>query len=146
MSIASISLEQLKQAVQIREQIAVLETQRAAILGGTISTPDAPILVPRRRGRPPGKAMAQVEIYAEVVAPVQKRRGGANMSAEGRARIAAAQKARWAKVHAAKVGKAKVTGEVSGARKRRKMSPEGRANVAAAAKARWAKNRKQKGK
>lgn len=56
------------------------------------------------------------------------RRGG--MSAAGRARIAAAQRARWAKING-KVAPAK-TGK-------RKMSAAGRAAIAAAAKARWAK-------
>ncbi len=50
------------------------------------------------------------------------------MSASARARIAAAQKARWAKVR----------GE-GGAAPRRKMSAAARAKIAAAAKARWAK-------
>lgn len=60
-------------------------------------------------------------------------RGGNHMSAAGRARIAAAQKARWAKVKA---------GEGNDApKKRRKLSAEGRARIAAAAKARWAKAR-----
>jgi hypothetical protein len=49
------------------------------------------------------------------------------MSASARARIAAAQKARWAKVKA------------SGGAPRRKMSAAARAKIAAAAKARWAK-------
>jgi hypothetical protein len=61
-------------------------------------------------------------------AKLGERRG---MSAAGRARIAAAQKARWAKVKGAKVEAAP--------KKRRKMSAAGRARMAAAAKARWAK-------
>jgi hypothetical protein len=52
------------------------------------------------------------------------------MSASARARIAAAQKARWAKV--------KGNGS-SGSGSRRKMSAAARAKIAAAAKARWAK-------
>jgi hypothetical protein len=57
-------------------------------------------------------------------APTAKR----TMSAAARARIGAAQKARWAKVK----GKAVKSG-------RRKMSAVARAKIAAAAKARWAK-------
>jgi len=49
------------------------------------------------------------------------------MSASARARIAAAQKARWAKVKG------------NGGGPRRRMSPAARAKIAAAAKARWAK-------
>jgi hypothetical protein len=54
------------------------------------------------------------------------------MSAAARRKIAAAQKARWAKV---KDGKS----EKPGLKPKRKMSAAGRARIAAAAKARWAK-------
>jgi hypothetical protein len=54
------------------------------------------------------------------------------MSAAGRARVAAAQKARWAKIKGAKSA-------VKVPAKRRKMSAAGRARISAAAKARWAK-------
>jgi uncharacterized phosphosugar-binding protein len=60
---------------------------------------------------------------------------GTTISAAGRARIAAAQRARWAKIKGQKV--------VSiGARKRRTMSPSARKRMVAAQKARWAKWRK----
>ena len=59
-----------------------------------------------------------------------KKKGG--MSAAGRAKVAAAQKARWAKVKAAKpVAKAPA--------KKRTMSAAAKAKLSAAAKARWAK-------
>jgi hypothetical protein len=51
------------------------------------------------------------------------------MSASARRKIAAAQKARWAKVKSDKPGQ----------KPKRKMSAAGRARIAAAAKARWAK-------
>jgi len=54
------------------------------------------------------------------------------MSAAARAKIAAAQKARWAKAK----GKSKAK---PAAKKKRVMSAAGRARIAAAAKARWAK-------
>jgi hypothetical protein len=57
------------------------------------------------------------------------------ISTAGRARIAAAQRARWAKIKGQKV--------VSiSARKGRKMSPAARKRIVAAQKARWAKWRK----
>jgi restriction endonuclease Mrr len=63
------------------------------------------------------------------------RRG--TISSAGRARIAAAQRARWAKVKGRKV--------VSiASRKRRKMSAAAIARIRAAQKARWAKWRKLK--
>ena len=61
----------------------------------------------------------------------RKKRG---MSAAGRAAVAAAQKARWAKIKGARpASKAPA--------KKRTMSAAGRARISAAAKARWAKAR-----
>lgn len=65
----------------------------------------------------------------------RKRRG---MSAAGRARIAAAQKKRWAAFHAKKGKTAPVK------KAKRKLSPEGRARIIAAVKARWAKQKAAK--
>jgi hypothetical protein len=59
--------------------------------------------------------------------------GKRNMSTAGRAAIAAAQKARWAKLKGKKAGKRK-----------HKMSAAGRAAIVAAQKARWAKIKAQK--
>ena len=62
--------------------------------------------------------------------PKASKKGG--MSAAGRASVAAAQRARWAKIKASKlVSKAPVT--------KRKMSATAKAKLSAMAKARWAK-------
>ena len=82
-----------------------LQSIEAALTGGETPIP----LKAARRGRPPKSA--------------GRRQGG--MSAAGRARIAAAQRARWAKVKAAKAT----------ARPKRKISAAGRARIAAAQKA-----------
>jgi hypothetical protein len=58
------------------------------------------------------------------------------MSPAARERIAAAQRARWARQQATDNGVRKPT---------RRMSPEGRARIAAAARARWAKARATRG-
>ena len=58
------------------------------------------------------------------------------MSPAARAKIAAAARARWAKVHAA----------AKPAKKKRTMSAEAREKIAAAARARWAKFRAAKNK
>jgi len=105
----NISLESLKQAVEIKEQIASLEARLSKILGrdGAVSISSS---APAKRGRK-------------------------KMSAAGRARIAAAQKARWAKI--------KGTSPVAKpAKKKRHLSPEGRAAIVAALKKRWAAKRK----
>ena len=86
------------------------------------------------------KALAireQIDEWKQELASIES--GGQSqkrgMSAEGRARIAAAQRARWAK---AKGG----ASDAKSARKgRRKMSAAGRARISVAAKARWAKFR-----
>jgi len=57
------------------------------------------------------------------------------MSAAGRAKVAAAQKARWAKIKAAKPAK----GAAKAVKKKFTMSAAAKAKIAAAAKARWAK-------
>ena len=62
-------------------------------------------------------------------------RTGRTLSAAGRARIAAAQRARWAKAKGKKV--------VSITARKRTMSPANRKKIAAAQRARWAKWRKE---
>ena len=64
-----------------------------------------------------------------VAKPVRKRR----MSAAGRRAIAAAARARWAKIRAAKAG--------APAKKKRRLSAKGRKAIIAAIKARWARVR-----
>jgi len=103
----SLSAAQLQQAASIKAQIESLEAQLSKILGGSGATP--PIS---------GKA-----------------KGKGTMSAEGRARVAAAQRKRWAKIHAQQ-GKGK---KVAPAKKKNKLSAAGRAAIVAAQKARWAK-------
>jgi hypothetical protein len=66
---------------------------------------------------------------ASVSVKAPKKRG---MSAAGRAAVAAAQKARWAKIKGAKPA-------AKAPAKKRKMSAAGRARISAVAKARWAK-------
>lgn len=66
--------------------------------------------------------------------PAHKKRG--TMSAAGRARIAAAQRARWAKVKGKKTSS-------NDHKPKRRFSAAARAKIAAAAKARWAKAKAQ---
>jgi hypothetical protein len=82
----------------------------------------------------------QIELSRILEGSTQTQNGAApkrKMSAAGRAKIVAAQKARWAKV----------TGRKSTAKPRkkarRKMSAAGRARIAAAARARWKKAKAQ---
>ena len=66
---------------------------------------------------------------ASIPAKAPKKR---SMSTAGRAAVAAAQKARWAKIKGAKPAP-------KAPAKKRTMSAAGRARISAAAKARWAK-------
>jgi hypothetical protein len=101
--LTNLSVEQLRRAVAVREQIAELEQELESILGES----------PVTNGHRPGRR---------------------TMSASARAKIAAAQRARWAR-------QKKTQGGAGAAPKkgRRKMSPAARAKIAAAARARWAK-------
>ena len=72
------TLDQLRRAVQIHEQIERLQTELASILGGT------------RRG--PGRPAKAVTGAAK-----KGRKGTRVMSPEAREKIAAAQRRRWAK-------------------------------------------------
>jgi len=78
-SLADLSLQQLKQAVAIREKIESLEKELSRIISGQPST-------------------------AQSGAPIAKRKRR-KMSAAARAKISAAAKARWAKVRAKKAKK-----------------------------------------
>jgi len=81
-----VSAESIQRAGEILKEIEALQAELAGLFG----TSKIGVVAPKRRGRPPGSG---------------GKRG--NMSPEGRARIAAAAKARWAKFHAEKVKAAK---------------------------------------
>lgn len=90
----NISSETLRQAADIRDQIDSLNDRLRSILSGG-SAAEVSAVAPKRRGRPPG--VKNVESSdSEDAAP--KKRKKRKMSAEGRERIRAAQKARWAKI------------------------------------------------
>lgn len=122
------TLAQWQRGLAIAEQIAALEKELAGILGNQAASPVA-------------------KAAPAAPAPVKLRKG--KMSAEGRARIVAAQKARWAKIKGAKApvaSSAPATAKAEApAKKRRKMSPEVKAKLAAAMKARWAAAKAGKG-
>jgi len=103
------TLDQWKRGLQIAEQIAVLEKELAGILGNH-------------------------PVPAAKSASTSQKAGKSKMSPAARARIAAAQRERWAKI---KGRKAPVASKAP-ATKKRTMSSEVRAKLAAAMKARWA--------
>lgn len=82
----------LQRASEIIRQIEALQSELAGLFGGTSKSTG------KRRGRPPGPGKASANQNRES----GKRRGPRTMSPEARAKIAAAQKARWAKFRAGK--------------------------------------------
>jgi hypothetical protein len=80
---------------------------------------------------------AALEAFAGVYRDTARTKPRRKISAKGRARIAAAQRARWARFN----GQQKV---VSIAKPKRTMSASARAKIAAAQRKRWAKVRAKK--
>lgn len=99
-NLSDISVKQLKRAIVLRERIEALEKELASILGESSA------------------------------APAAVNGGRRKMSASARAKIAAAQRARWARQKGAANPAPKT---------RRKMSASARGKIAAAARARWAR-------
>jgi hypothetical protein len=138
MNITTLSPTQLRKAADIQEKIQSLQEELGQLLGGDVSTPAQPTEAPKKH----------------------------KFSAYTRAKMRAAQKARWAKIKGTapsakpvKKAKRKMSAEGlanirAGVAKRmaaqgkpvqkpkRKFSAAGRAALSAAAKARWAKAKK----
>ncbi len=108
--LAELPISQLRRIIAIKEKIEILQEQIDSIAGGG------------------------GEIRVSLAGP--KLRKKRRMSRAARARIAAGQKARWARVK----GKAKKASK-SAKKKDRRSSPAVRAKLAAAARARWKKAR-----
>jgi sugar phosphate isomerase/epimerase len=89
----------IQRASEILRQIESLQAELAGLFSGGRVV----VATPKRRGRPPGSGKAAAAALAPEGAPKKRRK----MSAEARARIAAAAKARWAKFHAERKSPAK---------------------------------------
>jgi|ERR1039458_2262425 hypothetical protein len=108
MNITNLTSSQLNQIIPIKQQIEKLQSQIESIAGGgEVPTPSA------------------------LKAPKKHRR-----SAATRARMAAAQQARWTRIKGTDA-----TDSKPAKKGKRRMSKAGRAAISAAAKARWAKLR-----
>ena len=116
--LVGLSLEQLKQAIAVKEKIAVLESELAALLGGGSAAP-TPTPVRRRKKHILSPA-ARKAISAAQKARWAKQRGAVapapaavpakpkrKMSPAGRARLATLARARWKAARAA--GKTKLS-------------------------------------
>jgi hypothetical protein len=105
--LTSLSPQQLRRAADLKDKIQSLENEFQRILGAS-TKPVAAVALNKKR----------------------------KMSAAGRAKFAAAQKARWAKTKGQKVKQSQP--------KKRKMSAAARRRISLAAKARWAKIKAKK--
>ena len=112
MNITALSPQQLRQAADLQEKIQELQAQLNQLLGGQVPGPAGP---------------AQPA--------VQPAGGKRTLSPQTRARMAAAQQARWAK----KRGKAVAKPASAVEKPKRQMTAAWRKALAASAKARWAK-------
>ena len=121
-----VSVKQLEEAVAVRKQIDQLQSRLASLLGSS---------------RAPSGAASSALAGIIRRAP-RKRRGG--LSAAGRERIAAAARARWARVKAAasSAPSAKTSSGKKSRRKKGGITPAGRRKLSQMMKARWAARRK----
>lgn len=117
MSTNTPSIDQLKRALEISEQIEKLQAEFASVFGGASS-----VAVTKASAKPAAK------------------QGRGKMSPEARAKIAAAARARWAKIKG--TSPAPAAKVAAAPKKKGGLTPEGRAKLAASMKARWAARRK----
>ncbi|MEA3208598.1 MAG: hypothetical protein QOE70_1655 [Chthoniobacter sp.] len=111
-------IAKLEEALSLRKQIAGLQEKLGSLFGSNEEEPAKPRAKPQRRGK-------------------------RTMSPEARARIAAAQRARWAKTKGTAGAVATSPAKAAPASKGKGgLTPEGRAKLAASMKARWAARRK----
>lgn len=124
------TVDQLKRAIVVAEQIEKLKAELAAILGGASTAP------------------VKADKVKAASVKVRKKR---KLSPEARARIVAAVKARWARAKGTKGAKstgkpaAKAAKAPKATKRKRNLTPEGRARLAASMKARWAARKATQG-
>ncbi len=115
-----LSIDQLKRALEIEEQIQKLRLELDSVLSGTRYSVSAP---------------AAKTVRASAGGDGRK----GKRSAATRAKMAAAQKARWAKKNGgAPANEVAAETPTKTKKKKRQMSEEGRARIIAAQKKRWA--------
>jgi hypothetical protein len=104
-SLSDLTVKQLKQVIQLREKIEVLEKQLDQILSDDFATPIATGPLKRRimsASHRRSIAAAQRARWAKWKARAPKARTRRKMSAAARAKISAAAQARWARIRAAR--------------------------------------------
>ena len=110
------SINNVRRIVEVAEQIEKLHAELVSLVVGStpaIAIPKAAVPAPARQG------------------------GKATFSAETRRRMAAAQRARYAKAKPGAVPAPTAAKPTTKTKKKRKLTPEGRARLSALMKARW---------
>jgi hypothetical protein len=122
MNITTLTPQQLREAADLKERMDALQERLSAILGGA----EMPIPVPTESPETPRNG--------------RRKRRRKKISAEGRANISAAQKARWAAMRGEAPSEEAPATQVR--KPRRKGSAAWRKALSAAMKRRWAKARR----
>ena len=129
--------EKKEETLQILEQIdaEIIRTLQRGVSVEVVETASSPVITRPAPTASTGKNPVAVAPIKTVKAPKAKKR---TMSPEGRARISAATKARWAARRAGNESKVVVAPKAAKVKKKSGLTPEGRAKLAANMKARWA--------
>ena len=140
-TLLSLSVEKLKRAIAIKEQIESLQDQLARLAGDGATAPTK-VGGPQKMSN---AARARISAamrarWARVRAGKARKGGGPlKMSAAAKAKISAAMRARWARIKAAKPAAKNTRPQKS------YVSPAVRARISAGMRARWARIRAAKG-
>jgi hypothetical protein len=127
------TLDQLKRALHISETIERLQGELSSLFG-------------RAGAKMLGVAESGMRMATRGIDSIEVTRKKPRFSQAARARIAAAQKKRWAKVKDTKSKPAAAKEKPKAGRKKGKMSAAGRAAIVAAQKKRWAAVKREKSK
>ena len=140
-TLLSLSVEKLKRAIAIKEQIESLQDQLARLAGDGATAPTK-VGGPQKMSN---AARARISAamrarWARVRAGKARKGGGPlKMSAAAKAKISAAMKARWARIKAGKPSATK-----NARPQKSNVSPAIRAKISAGMRARWARIRAAK--
>jgi hypothetical protein len=115
--LSNLSVEQLRRALQLKEQISHLERELTILSGSPVKAAAKLMSTPR-----------------------------STLTEAGRARIVAAQRRRWARERALKAAPQPIATESGSMSTRRNLTPEARAKMAAASRERWARVRAEQQK
>ena len=152
MDISHITSQSLRSLLSLTEKkdelLQGIEEVHAEIIrtlqGGVVGVVE---IIKSQTATPRSASAAKTPVAVAPVKTVKPAKAKRTMSAEGRARISAATKARWAARRAGKAAKVIVApkaGKPAKLKKKSGLTPEGRAKLAANMKARWAARRAAK--